>query len=53
LILYRPNLGHVEARPAVALPYARRWRQDHPRLVAWHDHFAAQVPAFAQTKVSA
>jgi len=26
------------------------WRKDYPRLLAWHDTFAAQVPAFAATK---
>jgi glutathione S-transferase len=26
------------------------WRQTHPRLSAWHDAFAAAVPAFAATK---
>ena len=26
------------------------WRKDYPRLLAWHDSFAAQVPAFAATK---
>jgi glutathione S-transferase len=35
------------------LRFAGTWRKDHPRLVAWHDIFAAQVPAFAQTKVAA
>jgi glutathione S-transferase len=25
------------------------WRKDYPRLLAWHDAFAAQVPAFAAT----
>ena len=25
------------------------WRQTHPRLHAWHDAFAAAVPAFAET----
>jgi glutathione S-transferase len=29
------------------------WRKQHPRLVAWLDAFAAQVPAFAATKVEA
>jgi hypothetical protein len=29
------------------------WRADHPRLVAWLDRFAAQVPAFAATKAVA
>jgi len=26
------------------------WRSNHPRLIAWLDNFAAQVPAFAATK---
>jgi glutathione S-transferase len=26
------------------------WRKTYPRLRAWHDQFAAQVPAFAATK---
>jgi glutathione S-transferase len=26
------------------------WRDDHPRLVAWLDNFAARVPAYAATK---
>jgi glutathione S-transferase len=26
------------------------WRKDHPRLVAWLDRFASQVPAFEQTR---
>lgn len=25
------------------------WRKEYPRLLAWHDAFAAQVPAFAAT----
>jgi glutathione S-transferase len=25
------------------------WRKDYPGLLAWHDKFAAQVPAFAAT----
>jgi glutathione S-transferase len=28
------------------------WRKAYPRLRAWHDQFAAQVPAFAATKPS-
>jgi glutathione S-transferase len=27
-----------------------RWRKDYPKLVAWLDKFAAQVPAFDATK---
>lgn len=26
------------------------WRQDYPRLLAWHDEFAARVPSFNATK---
>ena len=31
------------------LRFDRTWRNDHPRLHAWHDAFAAAVPAFAAT----
>jgi len=34
------------------LRFDEGWRKDYPRLLAWHDKFAAQVPAFAATKVS-
>ena len=33
------------------LRFGGTWRKDYPRLLAWHDKFAAQVPAFAETKV--
>ena len=48
-----PNVGQITL--ACALGY-RDFRfggtgaKDHPRLVAWLDAFAAQVPAFAATK---
>jgi hypothetical protein len=32
------------------LRFDEGWRKDYPRLHAWHDAFAAQVPAFAATK---
>jgi len=35
------------------LRFGGTWRKDHPRLLAWHDKFAAQVAAFAETKVAA
>ena len=35
------------------LRFGGTWRKNHPRLVAWHDKFAAQVPAFAASKVAA
>ncbi|HEV2630276.1 MAG TPA: glutathione S-transferase N-terminal domain-containing protein [Pseudolabrys sp.] len=31
------------------LRFDRTWRNGHPRLHAWHDAFAAAVPAFAAT----
>ena len=37
-------LGYLDLR------FAGDWRKSHPKLVAWHDRFAAQVPAFAATK---
>ena len=40
-------LGYLDLR------FAGDWRKSHPKLVAWHDRFAAQVPAFAATKVAA
>ena len=40
-------LGHRDLR------FAGDWRAAHPRLVAWLDRFAAQVPSFAATKISA
>jgi glutathione S-transferase len=40
-------LGHRDLR------FAGDWRATHPKLVAWLDRFAAQVPAFAATKVAA
>jgi len=40
-------LGYLDLR------FAGRWRADHPQLVTWLDEFAAQVPAFAATRVTA
>ena len=40
-------LGYLDLR------FGGEWRKDHPKLVAWHDAFAAQVPAFGATKVAA
>jgi glutathione S-transferase len=33
------------------LRFEGTWRKDHPRLVAWRDRFAAQVPAFEETRL--
>ena len=37
-------LGYLDLR------FAGRWRDSHPRLVAWLDAFAARVPAFETTR---
>ena len=51
-----PDVGQIALACVLGygdLRFAGSWRQDHPRLVAWLDAFAAQVPAFAATKVDA
>ncbi|NBJ13294.1 glutathione S-transferase family protein [Microvirga arsenatis] len=40
-------LGYLDLR------FGGRWRESHPRLVAWLADFEARVPAFAKTKVTA
>jgi glutathione S-transferase len=51
-----PNVGQIALACVLGygdLRFGGVWRKDHPKLVAWHDAFAAQVPAFAATKVTA
>jgi glutathione S-transferase len=51
-----PNVGQIALACVLGyldLRFAGDWRKSHPKLVAWHDRFAAQVPAFAATKVAA
>jgi glutathione S-transferase len=51
-----PDIGQIALACALGyrdLRFGGRWRKDHPKLVAWLDAFAAQVPAFAATKVAA
>lgn len=51
-----PNVGQITLACLLGyldLRFAGTWRKDYPRLVAWLDQFAAQVPAFAETKVAA
>jgi glutathione S-transferase len=38
-------LGYLDLR------FGGRWRESHPKLVAWLSDFEARVPAFAKTKV--
>jgi glutathione S-transferase len=50
-----PNVGQIALACALGyrdFRFAGTWRKDHPRLVAWLDQFAAQVPAFAATNPS-
>jgi len=51
-----PNAGAITLACALGygdLRFGRAWRKDYPRLVAWLDAFAAKVPAFEQTRVTA
>ena len=49
-----PNVGAITLACALGyrdFRFQGSWRSDHPRLVRWLDSFAAQVPAYAATKV--
>ena len=49
-----PNVGQIALACLLGhrdLRFKGAWRADHPKLVAWLDRFAAQVPAFEKTKV--
>jgi glutathione S-transferase len=51
-----PHVGQIAT--ACALGYLdfrfdRIWRAPHPRLAAWLDDFAAKIPAYAATQVTA
>jgi glutathione S-transferase len=51
-----PDVGQITLACVLGyrdLRFGGTWRADHPKLVAWLDKFASQVPAFAQTKVAA
>ena len=51
-----PNVGQIALACFLGhrdLRFNGDWRADHPKLVAWLDRFAAQVPAFNATKVAA
>ena len=50
-----PDVGQIALACALGyrdFRFAGRWRQDHSRLVAWLDGFAAAVPAYAATAPS-
>jgi glutathione S-transferase len=49
-----PDVGQITLACALGyldLRFGGRWRAAHARLAAWLDGFAAQVPAFAATRV--
>jgi len=49
-----PDMGHIGVACALGyldLRFEGKWRANYPKLVAWLDRFAAQVPAFEKTKV--
>jgi glutathione S-transferase len=51
-----PDVGQITLACALGygdLRFGGTWRKSHPKLVAWLDQFAAQVPAFEATKVKA
>jgi len=51
-----PHVGQITAACTLGyldLRFDGTWRRDYPRLVAWLDAFAAAVPAFAATRVTA
>jgi len=51
-----PDVGQIALACLLGycdLRFEGAWRKAHPKLVAWLDRFAAQVPAFAETKVTA
>jgi len=51
-----PNVGQITLACALGygdLRFEGKWREDHPLLVKWLDEFAARVPAFEKTRVTA
>jgi glutathione S-transferase len=51
-----PNVGQITLACALGygdLRFEGKWREKHPKLVTWLDAFAARVPAFEKTRVTA
>ncbi|MXQ10370.1 glutathione S-transferase family protein [Microvirga makkahensis] len=49
------HIGHVALACMLGyldLRFTGRWRETHPKLVAWLADFEARVPAYAQTRVA-
>lgn len=50
------HIGHIALACALGyldLRFGGRWRESHPKLVAWLADFEARVPVFAKTRVTA
>ena len=51
-----PDVGQITLACALGygdLRFGGKWRGDYPKLVKWLDVFAAKVPAFEKTRVTA
>jgi glutathione S-transferase len=51
-----PDVGQITLACALGygdLRFGGKWRDGHPKLVKWLDAFAAKVPAFEKTRVTA
>jgi len=51
-----PNVGAITLACALGygdLRFEGKWRAGHPKLVKWLEEFAAKVPAFEKTRVTA
>jgi glutathione S-transferase len=51
-----PNVGHITLACVLGygdLRFEGKWRAGHPKLGRWLDEFAARVPAFEKTRVTA
>ena len=51
-----PNVGQITLACALGygdLRFEGKWRAGHPKLVKWLGEFAARVPAFEKTRVTA
>lgn len=51
-----PDVGQIALACLLGyrdLRFSPDWRKDYPMLAAWLEKFAAQVPAFAETRIAA
>jgi glutathione S-transferase len=51
-----PDVGQISVACVLGyldLRFEGKWRKDYPKLVQWHDDFAAKFPVFEATKVKA